>query len=529
MASTDLTEAFNEYAANSDSTKWSPGPASPLSKRLALEDASPPAGQVEPDSLDDADGDVRLLSYINGARGSEEGDLPASLTTDEALALPLASAVVVAAEPVRRLRRTTKVGLKGIAARDPDEGLEDPLASDLALAATATEKSPRRIKLRKRKFPPLPADIEETTLPSARSVKRRKKQDGKNTNDERPGTDEDALLVAEAELATRDDRADDYWVGPINALPKRARGCKRKRKSSTKREKRHKRENNGEATESMSSIPLCPTRPYCNRCKNPLTESDARVRVGNGKSIGSFRCGPCNTRNTQLYRRSGFKALTARFKKMNGNDVDAFWASVVGSNGTAEELDKIIAETYAKSSSITTRSYDLGDYQPLGYYKIKGYSVKKIRRNCKDTQQHPILGKTYRVTIHGGGQINDDVESRKQETASNPGGNATASGGQEARAANEKKAKADAQKAINKLRGIAGKLSAALKNKALAGMGDALEKPKETNDLIVEIMTDATTAVSSGVFKHSSDQVTKVFKQAEKHHALLNALVNLSR
>ena len=448
------------------------------------------------------------------------------------------------------------MGLEEPAARDPDEGLEGPIASGEALAPTVTEKNPRRIKLRKRKSPPLGADIEETTPPATRSVKRRKKQNGKKTNVESPGADEDETVVAEAEVAatvgseevaevgvvaTRDDWADDDWVArddwadddwaePTVAVPKRARWCKRKRNRTWDGNTNYGTvAPTGEATEGTSSIPLCPTQPYCNRCKNPLTENDARVRVGSGKSIGSFRCSPCNTRNTQLYRRSGFKDLSARFGKMASGDVDAFWASVAGSNGTAEELDKIIAETYAKSSSTTTRTYDLGDYQPLGYYKAKGYSVKKIRRNCKDTQQHPILGKRYRVTIHCGGQINDDVESRKQETASNLGGNAKASGGQDARAANEKKAKADAQKAINKLSGIAGKLSAALKNKALAGMGDALEKPKEANDLIVKIMTDATTVVSPGVFTHSSDHVAKVFKQAETHHALLNALVNLSR
>ena len=145
MSSIDLTAAFDAYAANSDPTKWSPGPASPLSKPLAIQDIEPPAGQDDPPSPLADDGNVRLLSYINGARGSGEGDLPASLTTDEALALPIAGTAVVATEPVRRLRRSKQTVLEEPAARDPDESLEGPIASDEALAPTETEKKPRFI------------------------------------------------------------------------------------------------------------------------------------------------------------------------------------------------------------------------------------------------------------------------------------------------------------------------------------------------------------------------------------------------
>ena len=40
-----------------------------------------------------------------------------------------------------------------------------------------------------------------------------------------------------------------------------------------------------------------------------------------------------------------------------------------------------------------------GEYLPLSVYEKRGFDVEAIRQKCTDTEEHPILGTTYRVCI----------------------------------------------------------------------------------------------------------------------------------
>ena len=53
-----------------------------------------------------------------------------------------------------------------------------------------------------------------------------------------------------------------------------------------------------------------------------------------------------------------------------------------------------------------------GKYLPLGAYQSMGFDPAEIAKNCKDTEQHAVLGLTYKVQIHevSWGEIQKDVE-----------------------------------------------------------------------------------------------------------------------
>ena len=53
-----------------------------------------------------------------------------------------------------------------------------------------------------------------------------------------------------------------------------------------------------------------------------------------------------------------------------------------------------------------------GSYQLLSWYKANGYDEKAIKKNCRDTEEHAVLGTTYRVDIHkvSSEKIENEVE-----------------------------------------------------------------------------------------------------------------------
>ena len=40
-----------------------------------------------------------------------------------------------------------------------------------------------------------------------------------------------------------------------------------------------------------------------------------------------------------------------------------------------------------------------GQYMPLSYYERQGFSIEDIEEKCDDTEEHEVLGTTYRVDI----------------------------------------------------------------------------------------------------------------------------------
>ena len=83
---------------------------------------------------------------------------------------------------------------------------------------------------------------------------------------------------------------------------------------------------------------------------------------------------------------------------MGEEEKASFWKEMGDAKGAAER-DRAVMNTL-KDRVIESRiSGSKGEYLPLGFYKKQGYDWKRIRDTCEDVQDHPNLGKTYRVDI----------------------------------------------------------------------------------------------------------------------------------
>ena len=58
-----------------------------------------------------------------------------------------------------------------------------------------------------------------------------------------------------------------------------------------------------------------------------------------------------------------------------------------------------------------------GTFYPLDVYKAKGFNVEHIEKNCADVEDHPVLGKTYRVALHtvSEGEVRESVRKQLME------------------------------------------------------------------------------------------------------------------
>ena len=86
------------------------------------------------------------------------------------------------------------------------------------------------------------------------------------------------------------------------------------------------------------------------------------------------------------------------FESLSDADRAAFWADLKESGDEASQTQCVMKHLAQKI--IESRiGGDLGHYWPLSVYDKKGFNIKDIERNCKDTQDHPVLGLCYRVDI----------------------------------------------------------------------------------------------------------------------------------
>jgi hypothetical protein len=119
-------------------------------------------------------------------------------------------------------------------------------------------------------------------------------------------------------------------------------------------------------------------------------------------------CGPCNSRRASASKLFG-KWPIESFKKLPEELQTEFWkGDGVGKDGVLEALAKTIS-----SHRINTHTdMNQGQYLPLSVYERQGYDVERIKKECVDTEEHGLLGTTYRVDIHaiGSGEIKNEVE-----------------------------------------------------------------------------------------------------------------------
>jgi hypothetical protein len=117
-----------------------------------------------------------------------------------------------------------------------------------------------------------------------------------------------------------------------------------------------------------------------------------------GKAQGCWQCSTCSVRYTQLHRQWGGWP-PKEFESLDPEAKAQFWQDIQKAPDAASQ-EELVLKTLSHRIIESRISGEKGSFQPLGWYQAQGYDVKRIEKYCKDTEEHPVLGTTYRVDIN---------------------------------------------------------------------------------------------------------------------------------
>ena len=75
-----------------------------------------------------------------------------------------------------------------------------------------------------------------------------------------------------------------------------------------------------------------------------------------------------------------------------------FWKSLEGKPGGAA-LENFVVDSLVRQRVEQEQTTSGGEYLPLSVYAQRGFDTSRIVDLCHDTQEHPVLGTCYRVSI----------------------------------------------------------------------------------------------------------------------------------
>ena len=165
----------------------------------------------------------------------------------------------------------------------------------------------------------------------------------------------------------------------------------------------------------------------CGNCQSVIDLDNGKTPRLFGKCKGQFICRVCETRNVQLYKTGSGKEFLKKFKSFSKEDQTAFWQALAKPGMKLEEVAETMDDFLEKYHKEEEVSHVGGCYQPLGWYERQGYDIELIQEKCKDIQEHPVFGKTYRVEITGGGLETRSGSNRVQSL--NGSGSSSSNGG----------------------------------------------------------------------------------------------------
>jgi hypothetical protein len=116
------------------------------------------------------------------------------------------------------------------------------------------------------------------------------------------------------------------------------------------------------------------------------------------KVKGTWKCGSCNTKHTQLFRAFGQWPIPG-FQQLSDQSKKDFMLSVHGTSGSEAAA---IASELIETFKIDQEYYnDGGEFLPLSVWQTRGYDAAMIEANTpeRDRRTCSILGKTFRVKI----------------------------------------------------------------------------------------------------------------------------------
>ena len=138
----------------------------------------------------------------------------------------------------------------------------------------------------------------------------------------------------------------------------------------------------------------------CTKCK-------LQKEIGNAVQLApSFICKQCNTKRSTLSQMFGHWPVDV-FVALTVEQQTEFWRSQC--KGKVQVQNALVKEvTDARVEE--TRNRKCGHFLPLSVYAKMGYDIAAIQANCKDVEEHEVLGTTYKVDLKS--VATDDIRKK---------------------------------------------------------------------------------------------------------------------
>ena len=140
-----------------------------------------------------------------------------------------------------------------------------------------------------------------------------------------------------------------------------------------------------EAVAAPATVETC----ICTKCK-------LEKQVEGAAFAGPwFVCKRCNCKRSTLSQLFGYWPVDL-FTALPEQQQVAFWRAETRNR---LEIQNALVKEVVDQREEEERTSIGGKYLPLDVWERKGFDVAKIKAQCKDTEEHPILGTTYNVNL----------------------------------------------------------------------------------------------------------------------------------
>ena len=142
-------------------------------------------------------------------------------------------------------------------------------------------------------------------------------------------------------------------------------------------------------TDEAGAAPATVETRICTKCK-------LEKQVEGAAFAGPwFVCKRCNCKRSTLSQLFGYWPVDL-FTALPEQQQIAFWRAETKNRF---EIQHALVKEVVDHREAEQRTSVGGTYLPLDVWEQRGFDVAKIKAQCKDTEEHPILGTTYNVNL----------------------------------------------------------------------------------------------------------------------------------
>ena len=134
-------------------------------------------------------------------------------------------------------------------------------------------------------------------------------------------------------------------------------------------------------------------RPVCKRCRIECDPFKAQLKRKGG---GLWICNGCNAKQTLMSKMFG--GMPSEFRSLSDDEQVEFFQKVKTCTHR-EQVRAMLIDTMVRRRVDKVTASVAGTYLPLSVCAQRGFDSSLIEQTCTDTQIHPVLGMTYRVSL----------------------------------------------------------------------------------------------------------------------------------